>query len=321
MKMKLIVACVACFFIVGTNSAFAQEEEDDLMNLLEDELVEETTDYTTATFKTTRIITSRSIEMPSTGEMQFIIAHRFGRVNSGWRDFFGLDNANIRFGLEYGIAKWLSVGFGRSNVLKYWDGFARFKILRQSTGKRKMPITVVLLTSVGITSAKWTDPTRENLLASRVSYAYQLMIARKFHRTFSLQLMPTMVHRNLVVSNNDKNDIFSIGAGARQLITKSMSINMEYFYLLPNQVSSVNARDAFSIGLDFETGGHVFQIMATNALGMVEQFYVGETTGRWLKGDIHLGFNVNRVFTLADTEKMQQRKEQRRLKKEAEKAQ
>lgn len=309
-----LILCMAFYPVM------AQEAGDDLMNLLENELEEEKTEYTTATFKATRIITSRSVEMPAQFDMQFIIAHRFGRVNSGWRDFFGLDNANIRFGIEAGLTDWLSVGFGRSNVMKFWDGFARVKVLRQSTGKRKMPITMVLLGSVGISSTEFTDPTRDNKVSSRVAYAYQIMIARKFHRTFSLQVMPTMVHRNLVATTADKNDIFSIGAGARQLITGSVSINMEYFYLLPNQVSSINAQNAFSVGVDIETGGHVFQIMATNALGMVEQFYVGETTGRWLKGDIHIGFNVNRVFTLGDKERMDQRKEQRRLKKERESA-
>lgn len=307
----LLLLLAVCY----ASPAFAQG--DDLMDLLEEQ-EEEETEYTYATFKSTRIITARSIELPAPGELQFIIAHRFGRVNSGWRDFFGLDNANIRFGFEYGATKWLSVGWGRSNVEKFYDAYAKFKFLRQSKGKRKMPISAVLFTSVGITSAEWADPDRDNLFSSRLSYATQLMIARKFNRFFSLQIMPTWVHRNLVESKDDKNDIFSIGAGARTMITKSISINLEYFYLIPGQVESIDANSTFSIGVDIETGGHVFQIMATNSVGMVEQFYVPKTTGKWLKGDIHLGFNINRMFTLADYDKMKKNKEKRKLKKERE---
>lgn len=305
-----------CFLLLGamfwSTPLLAQ---DDLMDLLEEQ-EEPETEYTYATFKSTRIITSRSVELPAPGELQFVIAHRFGTVNSGWRDFFGLDNANIRFGVEYGATDWLSVGWGRSNVEKFYDAYAKFKFLRQSTGKRKMPISAVLYTSIGITSAEWADPDRDNLFTSRLSYATQLMIARKFNRIFSLQIMPTWVHRNLVTSKDDKNDIFAIGAGARTMITKSVSINVEYFYLIPDQVKSIDAQSTLSIGVDIETGGHVFQIMATNSVGMVEQFYVPKTTDNFFKGDIHIGFNINRMFTLADYDKMKKRKEKKKLQQE-----
>lgn len=321
MRLTLLTFLLASLTFV-TNQLAAQEDTTggDLMDLLETELEDKPqTEYTYATFKTTRIITSRSIELPAPGEMQFVISHRFGRVNSGWRDFFGLDQANMRFGFEYGATKWLSLGFGRSNVEKYYDGFVKLKFLRQSTGKRKMPITAVLFASVGITSQKYANPDRENYMSSRVAYAYQLMIARKFTPGFSMQVMPTMVHMNLVPTKQDKNDVFSIGAGARQMITKSLSINAEYFYVFEDQVTNPEmSNHIFSIGIDLETGGHVFQIMATNALGMVEQFYVPKTTGKWSAGDIHLGFNVNRMFSIADYEKIKKRRDQRKMKKQRE---
>jgi hypothetical protein len=305
-------------------SSPAQAQNDDLLGLLDSIETEEPAviDYTPATFKTTRVITSRSSQLPARGEMQFLIAHRFGRLNSGWRDFFGLDQANIRFEFEYGITDWLSVGWGRSNIFKMWDGYARANVLRQSTGKLRMPITLQLLTSVSMTSGPWREPERKNYISSRASYVFQMIIARKITRNLSLQLMPTMLHKNLVTSSADKNDLFMFGAGGRYLLSGSFSINMEYHYLLPDRIVSpidVPKTDhSFSIGFDLETGGHVFQVMATNNLGMTEhQYFTSATTGKWLDGDIHIGFNVNRVFTLADHEKMKKKKEARRLKKDS----
>lgn len=314
MKNLLTIGLLACTVLLFNAPVFAQTDGDgdDLLNLVDDG---STVNYTFATFKAPHLVTGRTVEMPGQQELNFVIAHRFGRINQGWRDFFGLDQANIRFGIEYGALPWLSVGWGRSNVEKFYDGFVKMKFLRQSTGAKKIPITGVLLASIGITSARWSDPSCDCTVADRVSYAYQIMLARKFNRYFSLQIMPTWVHRNLVETTGDKNDIFSIGAGARVLLTKSVSLNGEYYYLIPNQVDYIKARDAISIGIDIETGGHVFQIVATNTLGMVEQFYVPKTTGRWLDGDIHLGFNINRVFTIGSYENMQKRKAARQQQK------
>ncbi len=295
--------------------------QDDLLDLLDSTLAEpQGIDYTIATFKTTRIITSRSVETPAAGEMQFLIAHRFGRVNGGWRDFFGLDQANIRMDFEYGITDFWSVGWGRSNVLKQWDGYTRIKFLRQSTGKRKMPITAQALASVAMTSGNWVNPDRKNYISSRASYVFQLMVARKFSRKLSFQVMGTMLHKNLVSSVEDKNDIFMVGAGGRYMLTGSFGLTAEYHYLLPNQIftdiDQPQSDHSISIGFDLETGGHVFQIMATNNLGMTEHQYFMNSTGKWSKGDIHIGFNINRVFTLANYEKIKQKRDAKRLKKE-----
>lgn len=320
LRTLLTCSLFTAFSLFIAQPAFAQ---DDLLDLLDSTVVEAPeTEYTTATFKATRIITSRTVEIPAKGDMNFIIAHRFGRINGGWRDFFGLDQANIRLEFEYGVTDWLSVGWGRSNVFKQWDGFARAKFLRQSTGKRKMPITAEFLASVAMTSGKWVHPTRENYISSRASYVFQLMVARKFSRKLSLQVMGTMVHKNLVTSYLDKNDQFMVGAGGRFLLTGSFGLTAEYHYLIPDRlVSAIDApitNHSISIGFDLETGGHVFQIMATNNLGMTEhQYFTSATTGKWGKGDIHIGFNVNRVFTLANYEKIKQKKDAKRMKKEA----
>jgi hypothetical protein len=319
LRIILTRSLLTAFLFLASFPAFAQ---DDLLDLLDSAVVETPVrEYTEATFKTTRVITSRSIETPGKGEMQFLVAHRFGRVNGGWREFFGLDQANIRLDFEYGVTDWLSVGWGRSNVFKQWDGFARAKFLRQSTGLKKMPITAEFLASVAMNSGNWTNTNRENYISSRASYVFQLMVARKFSRKLSLQVMGTMVHKNLVTSNQDKNDQFMVGSGGRFLLTGSFGLTAEYHYLIPNRiVSAIDApmtNHSFSLGFDLETGGHVFQIMATNNLGMTEhQYFTSATTGKWTKGDIHIGFNINRVFTLANYEKIKQKKDAKRMKKE-----
>ena len=220
--------------------------------------------------------------------------------NTGIYELFGLDQASIRFGLEYGVVDWLSLGFGRSSYKKTYDGFLKFRILRQSSGARKMPLTLSYYVSTAVTSLKWEDlgvSERTNYNSSRFSYAHQLFIARKFNSNLSLQLMPSLIHKNLVPTAEDKNDIFSIGIGGRYKITNRMSINAEYYYTPPEQMS-YEFDQPLSLGLDLETGGHVFQLHFSNAAAFFESGYITETQGSWGKGDIYFGFNISRVFTI-----------------------
>jgi opacity protein-like surface antigen len=272
-----------------------------LLDLL-NETEEEPVNYTFATFKTTRIINGHSIETNSQKELLFLISHRFGRINGGAYEFFGLDNATIRIGLEYGITDRLGVGIGRSSFEKSYDGFVKYKVLQQKSGAENFPVSVTLFASTAIKTLEWQEPERDNYFSSRMYYTFQALIARKFSEGFSLQLSPTLVHRNLADSIQDANDVFVLGVGARQKLTGSLSINAEYFYIIPGQINSpINGEkveDALSIGLDLETGGHVFQLHFTNSRGMIEKLFATETTGSWLDGDIHFGFNISRVFSL-----------------------
>jgi len=274
--------------------------QDDLMELI-DERAAETTDYTFATFKSTRLISGHSVETNAEGVMQFLIGHRFGRINNGWRDLWGLDNASIRLGFEYGLTDNLNIGIGRSSFAKTFDFTAKYRFLKQKSGAENFPFTATFVSVAYIQATEWAEPERENLFSSRKSYHNALLIARKFNG-FSIQLMPTLVHRNLVATEEDQNSVFSMGGGASVRITPSLRANVEYYYLLPNQVNSLvggeELRDAISIGVDIETGGHVFQLHITNSRGMTERFIATETTGDFFNGDIHFGFNVSRVFTL-----------------------
>ena len=272
--------------------------QEDLMDLLNKDTKPEIS-YATATFKSTRIMNGHSIERMPPGQLDFRISHRFGRINSGAYEFFGLDQANIHFGLEYGILKWLMVGIGRGTYEKTFDGFAKFTLLRQSSGERLMPVSVSLFSSAAVKSVRWADPSRTNYFSSRLSYVGQILIARKINQGFSLQLTPSYVHRNLVATEIDPNDLFALGAGGRLKLTKRISLNAEYYYLAnPKTYMSQQVYDPLSVGFDIETGGHVFQLIFTNSVAMIEKGFIGETTGSWLKGDIHFGFNISRVFTL-----------------------
>jgi Membrane bound beta barrel domain (DUF5777) len=285
--------------------------QDDLMKMLEDEAKKEKKkDYATATFKTSRLINGHSIENAAAGVLDFKISHRFGMVNKGGYEFFGLDQATMRMGLDYGITDKLMIGVGRSTFQKQYDAFGKFKILRQSSGGPwSSPISVSAVSTVMLKTLKWEDPTRKNFYTSRLSFAHQLIIARKFSEGISFQLMPSFVHYNIAQLSTDPNDIFALGAGGRFKLSKRLSFNVEYYHVLP--LSFVdgegymipNTKNSLAVGFDIETGGHVFQLHFTNSTGMTEKTFITETTGDFFKGDIHFGFNVSRVFTIKEKRK------------------
>jgi hypothetical protein len=257
-------------------------------------------DYASATFKASRIINGHSVQQMKRKQLDFRISHRFGTLNSGGYGLFGLDQSTIHFSLEYGVTDWLMLGVGRGSYNKMYDSFAKFRILRQSKGARTMPVSVSYMTSVEMNTMKLQDPTRTNYFSSRMSFVHQLLIARKFSEGFSFQLSPTIIHRNLVASDLDMNDVYSMGFGARYKLNKRTSLNVEYYYTYnPNhKFSATRYYNSASVGVDIETGGHVFQIMLTNSLGMREGTFIPQTTDSWTNGGIHLGFNISRVFAL-----------------------
>lgn len=288
--MRKITLFIAFILLCGS-FAVAQ---DDLLSLLEEE---ETTVLTNAVFKTTRVINSHSIENVAPGVLDFKISHRFGFLNSGIGELFGLDNATMRIGFDYGLSKKMMIGIGRSSFEKTIDGFFKYKIIRQSTGKKSIPMSVSWTSSIEVVTIDFPNETQENFNSSRYFYSHQLILARKFSDGFSFQLMPTLVHRNLVEKPEISNDVVSIGAGFRQKISKRFTINAEYFYNLPDQLNS-DFKNSLSIGFDIETGGHVFQVHLSNSTSMIYKGFIAETRGDFFDGDIHFGFNIARVFTL-----------------------
>lgn len=253
------------------------------------------TERVTATFKSTRIVNSHSIETLGRHVLDFRIMHRFGTLNTGLYQLFGLDNASMRIGFEYGISKIFMIGLGRSTLGKTYDGFMKCKIIKQTIGgNRNMPFTLTFFTSTTYKTIHYNTP-RDDYFDGKIDYTTQLLIARKFNRNFSLQLMPTYVHRNLVETKDQDNNIIAIGVGGRYKILKRVAVNFDYFYTPEKQLGKLYT-NPLSIGIDIETGGHVFQLHFTNSHGMVEKQFIGETTGSWKKGDISFGFNLSRVF-------------------------
>jgi hypothetical protein len=286
----MIKRFLVLLFIVLSLQLSAQ----DLLDILEDEAAE-TTEVVTATFKGTRIANGHSIENRKKKELEFIISHRFGRVNTGFYDLFGLDQSNIRFALEYGITDDLTAGLGRSSFEKTYDGFLKYKLVKQKTGANSFPIAISLFGSATIKTQESFDPNFDPSLSERLAYVGQVLIARKFSPSLSLQLTPTFVHRNSVVLDADPHDIFALGFGGRVKLSKRVSLNAEYYYAF-DELESLTTTNSLAFGVDIETGGHVFQIILSNSITMIEKSFITETTGNFFGGDIHLGFNISRTF-------------------------
>ncbi|MDB9732389.1 DUF5777 family beta-barrel protein [Polaribacter sp.] len=280
---------LTAFFILASLQLSSQ----DLSAVLELE-APVTENIVSATFKGTRIVNGHSIENRKNKELEFIISHRFGRVNTGFEELFGLDQANIRFALEYGLTDDLTVGLGRSSFEKTYDGYLKYSLLKQKTGTNAFPFAVSLFGSIAAKSQKAIAGS-ERTFAESLFYVGQVLIAKKVNSSLSVQVTPTYVHRNLVTIAADSHDIFALGLGTRVKLSTRVSLNAEYYQQF-QKLTSINARNSLAFGVDIETGGHVFQIILSNAITMVEKSFITETTGNFFGGDIHLGFNLSRTF-------------------------
>lgn len=311
MKRFIVLLATTCL----TSGLYAQSDTTDLLSQLDKKDPKEI-NYTYATFKSTRLITGHSVENIAKGVLDVRILHRFAPLNRGLYDFFGLDIASMRMGFDYGITNNFMIGVGHSTWQKTYDAFVKVKILRQSTGARNMPVTLSFVSAVAIrTELLRKDTSGDRILigaGDRASYVEQLIIGRKFSNRFSMQIMPTFIlHHNLVDSINfytkDKDNIisgqkrkntFAIGVGGRLKISKRVSINAEYYYQLPDTKPDKKF-NSISLGVDIETGGHVFQLHLTNSNGMTEKQLITETDDKWKDGYIRIGFNISRVFNVA----------------------
>lgn len=284
------------FLVIFLLSINAQAFSQDLLAVLDSETaVNEKENIVTSTFKGTRIINGHSVENRKAKELEFIISHRFGRVNLGFDELFGLDQSNIRFAFEYGLSDNLTAGIGRSSFEKTYDSYLKYSLLKQKRGENSFPFAVSLFSSVAVKTIKDYDPADKRTFAESLFYVSQVLIARKVNESLSFQFTPTYVHRNTVRIDADPHDIFALGFGSRIKVSKRVSLNGEYYYAF-DESTSINARNSLAFGVDIETGGHVFQIILSNAITMIEKSFITETTGNFFGGDIHLGFNISRTF-------------------------
>jgi len=289
------------YFLFVVNNIHAQDSS--LLKMLNDSAAANAkTFYVAGTFKGNHFINMQTVESPAKGALSFIIMHRFGELNSGAYNFFGLDNATLRLGLDYGITDRFAVGIGRSSLDKTFDGYLKYKLFLQTDGIAKMPVTIDVLATISNYTQQYADKPYLNA-NYRTDYTTQLLIAKKF-KQFSLQLTPTWLHFNLVPTSQDANDLFALGVGARVKLTHRMSIIGEYNYLPTGQVVSTPVYNSVSCAWEIETGGHVFQLVFSNSQGMTEPYYIAQTTGTWMKGDIYFGFNVSRNFNITKHAKL-----------------
>ncbi|MDP1844694.1 MAG: DUF5777 family beta-barrel protein [Sediminibacterium sp.] len=296
--MKRIISI--CLIILSVLSQELKAQEKDLLDLVDDgkkphELVKNA-------FKSIRVINGHSMEFLAPGTMDFRILHRFGNFNQGTSNLFGLDQASMRMGFDFGLTNYLQIGVGRSTFKKEVDGYIKYGILRQSTGDRSFPITIALVGGITMNTLPFSDPTAKNYFSSRLAYYAQTIFGRKFGDKFTLQLTPTYVHTNLVPLAVDPNDVYALGFGGRVKLTNRMAFTWDYFYNLNGLTDDVTY-NPLSVGVDIETGGHVFQLHVSNAAGMNERAFINETTDSWERVDLKFGFNLSRIFQIKKTRK------------------
>ncbi len=304
MNFKNIKTYFLIFAITCSKSLFAQP--DDLLSIVEKK-GDHPKEYVNNAFKSSRVIMGHSIEFIGKGVLDVRILHRFGLISQyqSARNLFGLDQASMRLGFDYGLTKGLTIGIGRSTFNKEFDGFIKYRLVQQSRGaKGTSPVSVVLVTGATYNDMPWEFPSRTNFLTSRMAFYNELIIGRKFSEGFSAQITPTHVHINLVNDSTFKNDVFALGVGARLKLSKRVAFVVDYQYLLKQNgedATNIQFKDntnALSMGFDIETGGHVFQLHFSNSKGMNEREFITNTTGTWGKGEVSFGFNLSRVFTV-----------------------
>lgn len=302
------------FLVLAAFAPLSLWAQEDLMAELEQADANKT-EYAFATWKGTKVVNLQTNELPGKGVLQYTILHRFGAFNDDFfYNFMGLDNAQVRLTLDYSPTSWLNVGLGHTGFRKTYDVFAKYRLLRQSKGARTMPVSVTGFSSAYYSAIRVDDGV-DRTFGRRMSYVHELVIARKFSQKFSAQIVPTLIHSNLTNRAADNNTQIAVGIAARYKITPMHAITVEYVPVLnPNQYPDLTAdplalptsipysnfTNALSVGIDIETGGHVFQLFVTNARGVAEPFAFTQTDGSWLDGDLHFGFNISRVFTVSN---------------------
>ncbi|MCB9333486.1 MAG: hypothetical protein H6574_20700 [Lewinellaceae bacterium] len=294
--MKKIINTGALLLLLVVSAGAQVDQEDDLLSLVDEpvELI-----HITNAFKSPRVVNSHSMEMLQPGSMDFRILHRFGDVSRGAYELFGLDQASMRLGFDFGITPNLMAGFGRSTNKKELDGFVKYRILWQSTGKRTMPLSLVWVSGITVNGLKDVVGVEgmETTFSRRLGYYHQLIIGRKFNERLTLQLTPTVVHMNIVANRLMPNELYAIAFGGRVKFTKRMAFVWDYSYAI-NRFPGILSYNPLSLGVDIETGGHVFQLHFSNAVGMNERAFISDENSNWLKGEIRFGFNLSRVFQI-----------------------
>lgn len=241
-------------------------------------------------FKALQIVTGQSTKLTAKNEWYFVVAHRFGDVSKGFKNFFGLDDASTKLGAIYGLTDGISLSLSRETNMKTFEFGAKYRLLKQS---ENVPVDLVGYNVMAINTDLDKDTYLHLKFGDRLSYLTQALISRRFNEDLSLQLSPSYVHKNLYEPTIEDNNQFLTGIGGRYKISKRISINAEYFV---NFDKNSFYKNPLSLGMDIETGGHVFQLLFSNSQLNSDIGYLTNATGKWEKGQIFFGFNLYRVF-------------------------
>ena len=279
-------------------SLAVQAQESDLFDVFEESTQSE---VVYATFKGTQLINAATNETPGEGVLQFVMAHRFGSFNDDYLyNFFGLDNAQVRMQLDYGVTDRLNIGIGRSSFLKVADGFVKYQLLQQQKGTKTVPVSITLHSSTNYRNARYADGI-DHATSDRLSYMHQAIIARKWNRKLSTLVSPSVVHFNLVPTAQDPNTTAHLTLGGRYKITNRMALTGEGTLMSNREFSSGERYTTpFAFGVDIETGGHVFQFHISNTRAMNGPYWMARNPYSASNGGLFLGFNISRVFTVKE---------------------
>ncbi|MGY8925606.1 MAG: DUF5777 family beta-barrel protein [Flavobacteriales bacterium] len=275
-------------FLICTLIVFSQDE---LLSEI-DTVIEEPT-YASAVFKGLKVINFESTKLVAKKGFNFIVSHRFGTVKNGFQNLFGLDEAVTHLNFVYGLSDNINISASRSSNQKIYEVATKFRLVNQQAGK--IPFTVVGYTSVLANTSLDTDNLPKLEFKHRLSYVAQLLVSRKMNNNLSLILSPTFFHDNYLTDDFQENSQYGIGFGGRYKLGKRWSLNMEYGVHLNRSENSLY-KNPFSIGVDLETGGHVFQLLFTNSQSMNTNGVFGTSTGEWGESDVYFGFNLARSF-------------------------
>ncbi len=248
-----------------------------------------------STFKGFKIVNFETPKLVAKKHLNFVVAHRFGTIKNGFEDLFGLDVANTRLSFTYGLTDKINISFARSRFGNPYSFGLKYNIKNQENNG--FPFTIAGTNQLGINDQLSKDILPGLEFENRLTSNHQLIIARKFNSNLSLELVPTLLHDGLVKEDNQDNLQYALGFGGRYLFTKRMGVVVDYAAHL-NRANGSIFNNPLSIGLEIETGGHVFQLSFSNANGMYENNFINNATGDWTKGDIFFGFSINRIFKL-----------------------
>ncbi|ALJ00457.1 DUF5777 family beta-barrel protein [Rufibacter tibetensis] len=253
-----------------------------------------------AAFKSTRVILAPSIERVQEKQLHFRVSHLFSPVSLGYKDLFGLDQlVNMNLSLEYGINNRVQVGLARSNKAdKTLMPNIKVSLLRQSTGKKAFPLYVSYFGNLDWKTNTYSSEAQNNYFLGRLDYVNMLLLARKVNQKLSVQLSPAWLHRNLTDNPNEPNDLYALGFSGRYMFNGHMSFNWEYFYTLPTSEFIQTKNNPLSLGVDIETGGHVFQLYFSNASALHLGRFLRNQNGNFFDGTIQFGFSIMREFNL-----------------------